>query len=200
MRHLYLLTVIFALFIVSCGQQANIATYDSYFPLIAGRVITYEVTSYSDDGISPPTTITTRESWIYVGSVTLEGGMELFRLDLVTAGNTSTYYYREDSTGFYYHGIAASPTTEAMLVLKYPLAVGATWESELSSSQCEVLAEEDILTAAGNFTCRKVSETGLPGSINYKWYAKDVGMVSSFYLYGGAGMVWTSKEAISMNF
>ena len=188
-------------YLLGCGQQATTtATYISYFPLIAGRVITYEVTSHWETPISSSEVVTGEsisvETWQYVGFVSLSSTLEVFKINI----SSVPHYFREDSSGVYRYGSGTTPTTEATVWIKYPLEVGATWESGYIWWPHGVIAEEDVSTEAGVFNCKKVDLRTFPGSWDYEWFARDVGLIKKYSGYGGVGTSWTDREIISKNF
>jgi hypothetical protein len=197
-RYLTFLLLISVVFLFGCEELTVTPTttttsttlaYDSYFPLIAGRVITYEV-------VTDETTI---ETWQYIGNVPLSDTLEVFKINVISGGNVTPYYYREDHTGAYAHGSGSQPTTDPEMILKYPLEVGTTWTDIHLSRYYDVVTVESITTPAGTFSCKKVRiSTLLLEYWHYCWYAKDVGMIKEEYglLYGDS----TSREVISKNF
>ena len=203
------------IFLSGCGQQeaatttttstTTTTTYASYFPLITGRVITYEVMTHSEtvDAATHQfivTDETTFETWQYAGLVSLTSTLEVFKINVILGGSSSLNYYREDSSGVYFYGSGSQPTIESEVLLKYPLAVGASWESGTIFGSNEVVAEGTVETSAGNFNCKKVSYIIIPGAWEYRWFAKDIGLIKEFSGYAGVGNLWTSREVLSKNF
>lgn len=191
MRNLLVfLSLFLIIFLFGCAQTESVSTttpttpttattattlvYDSYFPLISGRIITYEVTE-----ITPTLESTTTETWEYVGNCLLNS-IEVFQIDITYKGQTDPYYYREDSTGVYSYGYGSFTTIEPSVVLKYPLAVGSTWETGLAGSgwYYEVASEETVTNSLGSFVCRKiVPHVGL--MVPTRWYAKNIGLIKA---------------------
>jgi hypothetical protein len=84
-------------------------------------------------------------------------------------------YYQINDGGVYRYGNLSNPTTEATLILPFPLEVGNTWERE-GMGTFEVLGVETVEVPAGTFEVFKI---GLQGDEFYEWYADGVGMVKS---------------------
>ncbi len=150
-------------------------TYASYFPLVAGRVITYETTA-----TVPTPESTTFETWEYFGNIQLFASIEVFKINVTYNGQTTPYYYREDSTGVYTYGYGSYPTAEPSVFLKYPLTVGSTWEVPFAGLgwYYEVASEETITPSLESFICRKiVPHLGI--MTDTRWYAKNIGLIKS---------------------
>lgn len=162
--------------------------YDSYFPLISGHVITYEVFSYWETQVSSQeiTTLETNylETWQYVGFVPLTSTLEVFKINVISNGNTIAHYYREDSNGVYNYGTGTNPTTETERWLSYPLTG----------------FQETISTRAGTFDCIRPIGVSVPEVRYDRWFARDIGLIKYFYGYMGVGNGYTSREIVSKNF
>jgi hypothetical protein len=204
-----LLALIPFLFLFGCEQvqtattttSTTTTTYISYFPLIAGRIVTYEVFVHSENPLSHEVIeATTNETWIYRGTTFILGTFEVFRIDVISGNSSDEYYYREDSSGVYKYGCGSAPTTEAGIWIRYPLADGATWESGYIWWPHGFVTQETISTKSGIFTCKKVDLRTMPGSWDYEWFARDVGLIKLYSGYGGVGTSWASCEIVSKNF
>jgi len=192
-----------------CAVQQSTPTpgYDSYFPLIEGRVINYDVMSYvatddvtADSSANAAVTETWQETWQYLGPVTITETIELFVINVISNGSETQYYYREDDTGVYRHGSGTSPSPESETMLKYPLVIGTTWESDSWLGPNEVYMEEVLTTEAGTFDCKVITYPTIPGAWHYIWVAKDVGIIREREGFGGIGTSWTSREIVSKSF
>ena len=217
-KHLIIvLSLILLAPLIGCSQMTEIVTtttastptttipYNSYFPLIVGRVISYEVIGHSlthETVTNQPVTTetTTEEIWQYAGPVSLTSTIEVFKINVISGGNVTPYYYREDNTGVYKYGSGPSPTTEGKIWIKYPLEVGATWEAGYIWWPHSVLTRESIITRAGTFDCKETDLKNIPGSWDYEWFAQGIGLIKEYSGYAGAGNNWTSREVISKNF
>jgi hypothetical protein len=194
--------LLLCLALLGCSQLTSnsSSTYDNYFPLTSGRVITYEVTTNTPvDATNPKTTYEATvalETWDYLGKTVILGSIEVFQINVTSGGSTTANYWQADATGAYSYGDANNITYPPQVWIKYPLTNSASWEWT-KGLVAEVATEEAITTPAGNFTCTRINY--LPG-VFYKSFAKDAGLICSYD--GGFGLPGptTSREVRSKNF
>jgi len=186
------------------NSTTTTTTYPSYFPLVAGRIVTYEVWDHTEVPVMALAMLVTDEAtvetWQYSGPVPLTATLEVFKINVITGGTVVPYYYREDGSGVYRYGSGAVPTTEATVWLKYPLTIGATWESGNIWWPHGFVSQESVSTGAGTFNCKSVDLKTFPGTWDNEWFAADVGLIKEYSGYGGAGTRWASREVSAKNF
>ncbi|MFA5839441.1 MAG: hypothetical protein WC890_02140 [Candidatus Margulisiibacteriota bacterium] len=97
---------------------------------------------------------------------------------------TGEVYYVVDSTGVYTYGTLNSPTTEATVVLSFPLTVGRTWTRSSYSymtTEATIVSRESVSVAAGTFDCYKIAYVNRypdsSTSTDYFWYGLNAGQV-----------------------
>jgi hypothetical protein len=91
---------------------------------------------------------------------------------------SSSGYYQIDDSGIYYYGSISHPTTEAILILPFPLEVGKTWQRGALGT-FEVFGVETVETPLGSYQAIKVGQQENDFEM-YEWYADGVGMVKSY--------------------
>ncbi len=97
---------------------------------------------------------------------------------------TGEVYYVVNSTGVYTYGTLNSPTTDATIVLSFPLTVGRTWTRSSYSymtTEATIVSRESVSVAAGTFDCYKIAYVNhYPDSsisTDYFWYGFNAGQV-----------------------
>jgi hypothetical protein len=141
-------------------------------------------------------------SWVMAGSdgslniSTFEGitavgptYAQIMRTLIVSANNscsTSEAYYMVNSSGVYLCGYPGNIYSPALLLFKFPLAVGNTWSvGNLYGLTIEatVISQESVTVPAGTFNSYKIytvfaSGTSFVASFNY-WLGKNAGLVKT---------------------
>ncbi len=176
------LVFVAGVWVAGCGQTLQVSS-PNYFPHNDG---------YSWEYACKQTVGTSESSWTktyyFDGTATLSDGRIVQKL-MVSEEATATSikcssfagtsgYYQIDDSGVRHYGSLSHPTTEATLILPFPLDVGNTWERGAIGT-FEVIGVETVDVPAGSFSTFKV---GLQeeGFEMYEWYADGVGMVKSY--------------------
>ncbi|MCX5748808.1 MAG: hypothetical protein NTZ10_00990 [Candidatus Saganbacteria bacterium] len=175
---LFCLIVISLVVILSGCAQSPVASITSttggreYYPNTQGYSWTYTNTSGS-------TTSDWTESFT---GVTTYNGMTMQVLHSNSgAGSSDALIVVTDNNAKQY-GTLASPTTEAITGLVFPLSIRSSWVDSVTSPVYTdtVISIEDVTVPAGTFTnCFKIKSGSIHSSGYgfYKWLAKDVGFV-----------------------
>jgi hypothetical protein len=167
-----------------------------YYPNTDGYIWTYRVTSTSTPDVY--TMRTTFDGTATVDSVVVQAR----RTEYILGNQISTYegYFRVTDAGVFGYGSPSSPTTEARTEFVFPLEIGSSWTTDISTS--EVVAIENVTVPLGTYNnCFKVV-TSQPANDTYTnvWLASNVGIVKSEYFYLNPPTVTTTSELTSKNF
>jgi hypothetical protein len=144
-------------------------TLQSYFPLITGHVLTYEVVTESP--VDPTNPYSTYETSVTYETWRISNGPSPYKTLSISDYITLYPLFREDASGVY-NSDGANPE---FMYLKYPLTIGSTWES--GGIIHDVYTEEAIVTHAGTFTCRTIQRYALP--FYEESYSANVGFIRS---------------------
>jgi|GEM_PF-3188079 len=161
------------IFLTGCGQQTSTSQDDGYFPHKDGYSWTYQKIVTTETEGSGTTTYTTEETFYFSGTTTITD--ELVVQNRYIQGNTKESYYLINNTGVYYFGTVDNPSTEAEVVLSYPLYIDKEWIG-LMGVTSEVSTFEAVTVPLGTFNAYKVKSM----SFFYEWYAYNVGKVKDY--------------------
>ena len=166
------------------ATPAGDATMQDYFPVVAGRVYSYESAAQPDanqDMVVDFTDGGAVQQFIKMGQYTFAQVLEFqtTRAMLVYGANNGCY---EDFTG--------AKSNASQVVLQTPLQQGAKWTAA-DGMTCEVTnVHVSVSTPSGVYDCMEITSNvsaGVQGGQNDKvtvtYYAKGVGMVKTSYSF-----------------
>ena len=95
------------------------------------------------------------------------------------------------------YGTTQSPTTDAFVLLDFPLTIGKTWTVDRMFG-ATVMTNESVTVAGGTFNdCVQVRYLGGVTTVYY-WYARNVGLVKGVSVISGSSP--STIELTSNNF
>jgi hypothetical protein len=102
------------------------------------------------------------------------------------SSSTSESYYKVDNSGVYLYGSSGYPYVPPLLLFKFPLKVGNTWQvfnATGFSVEARVTSQESLTVPAGTFNCFLVEWKMYYGTVegdkNYFWLGQNAGIIKT---------------------
>jgi len=163
--------------LTGCGQQVSTSQDEGYFPHGDGYSWTYIVISTTEIAGVDPYTTTTEETYYFDGTTIITN--EIVAQNYCKQGSPYKVYYLINDTGVYRFGDSLFPTTEAKIILSYPLNIGKKWEG-LTGNTVEVTAYETVSVPLGTFYAYKISHDWGLNDEYYEWYPNNIGEIKEY--------------------
>lgn len=176
MKKLWLL-IILLIFCAGCqnnvtpSSQTSGTDWTQYYPMTAGitKKLTDASGKYIDYNVTGSTYTYNNQTLQIIKTV----------VDVGNGSLESQSLYKVDSNGAYNYGTVTSPTTEAYLLLSFPLEINKTWQADPTTT-VTVIKTERLELDLGTYDTYKLSYVTNDGTstvTDYNWYASGIGLV-----------------------